>query len=210
VVKLSGWKQDADLAGLRDAGALVQLPAEEHKALARFWADAAALLKTATARHAACLQEKLPEARKTLPKDSPQLAYMLAQIGRAFLEQEHWAEAEPLLRECLAIREKAAPDSWTTFNTVSSLGGSLLGQKKYAEAEPLLLKGYAGMKERETTIPPIGKDRLPEAVERLVQLHEATGRRAEAARWHAQLQKPEPLPWPAEQPLPSDRPPSRR
>jgi len=145
------------------------------------------LLKTWNAKHVAFLQPKLPEARKSLAKDSPELAYLLAQIGRAFLEQEQWAEAEPLLRECLAIREKAMPDSWTTFNTLSSLGGSLLGQKKYADAEPLLLKGYQGMKERVETIPPVGKDRLPEAVERLVQLYEGTGQKDEAAKWHTEL-----------------------
>jgi len=58
--------------------------------------------------------------------------------------------------------------SGTTFNTYSSLGGALLGQKKYDEAEPLLLKGYAGMTERESTIPPIGKDRRPEAVDSVI------------------------------------------
>ena len=67
--------------------------------------------------------------------------------------QNQLAEAEPLIREALTIREKTQPDAWTTFNTQSLLGGALLGQKKYAEAEPLLLKGYEGLKQRETTIP---------------------------------------------------------
>ena len=79
---------------------------------------------------------------------------MLAQIGLGLLQQKKWTEAEPLLRESLAIREKTQPDVWTTFNTKSLLGGALLGQKKYAEAEPLLLAGYEGMKQREKTIPP--------------------------------------------------------
>jgi tetratricopeptide (TPR) repeat protein len=52
------------------------------------------------------LQEQLPEARKALPKDSPQLTGMLARIGVIFLEQKKWTEAEPLLRESLAIREQ--------------------------------------------------------------------------------------------------------
>ena len=67
--------------------------------------------------------------------------------------QRKWAEAEAILRECLAIREKAQPDDWTTFNTRSQLGGSLMGQKKFAEAEPLILAGYEGMKAREAKIP---------------------------------------------------------
>ena len=65
----------------------------------------------------------------------------------------------------------------------------LLGQKKYAEAEPLLLKGLAGMKQREKTIPPIAKDRLAEAVERLVELYEVTGKKGEVAKWQAELRK---------------------
>ncbi len=48
------------------------------------------------------------------------------------LQQKKWAAAEPILRECLTIREKLQPDAWQTFNTQSSFGGALLGQKKYA------------------------------------------------------------------------------
>ena len=68
------------------------------------------------------------------------------------------------------------------------LGGSLLGQKKYAEAEPLLLAGHAGMKQRVKTIPEQGRVYLREAVERLVQLYEATGKTDEAAKWRKELE----------------------
>jgi tetratricopeptide (TPR) repeat protein len=136
-----------------------------------------------TVKLADLLLEQLSEARKALPKDSPQLAGVLAQISRGLLQQKKWAEAEPLLRECLGIREKAQPDLWVTFNTKSMLGGALLGQKKYAEAEPLLLAGYEGMKRREATIPPEGRPRLKEAVERLVRLYEETDQKDEATKW---------------------------
>jgi hypothetical protein len=105
----------------------------------------------------------------------------------ALLNLKKWAEAEPLLRECLAIREKKQPDVWATFNTQSMLGGVLLGQKQYANAEPLLLAGYAGMRKREGTIPPQGRPRLVEAAERLVRLYEALGRKADVARWAKEL-----------------------
>ena len=127
--------------------------------------------------------------RKALPRDSPQLADQLAPLGLVLLEQQQWAEAEPLLRECLTIREKTQPDAWLTFNTQSLLGGALVGQKKYAEAEPLLLKGYEGMVQREKTIPPASKVWLPRAAERLVQLYEATGKKDEAARWRSEQQR---------------------
>jgi tetratricopeptide (TPR) repeat protein len=45
--KLRRWQQDKDLAGIRDAAALAELPAEERKALAQLWADVAALRKKA-------------------------------------------------------------------------------------------------------------------------------------------------------------------
>src|SRR5207248_1672140 len=86
------------------------------------------------------------------------------------LKEQKWAEAEPVLRECLKIRAAKLPDDWSTFNTRSLLGASLLGQKKYAEAEPLLLSGYEGMTARAATIPPMGQHNLPEAGERIVRL----------------------------------------
>jgi eukaryotic-like serine/threonine-protein kinase len=119
--------------------------------------------------------------------DSPTYAVYLASFGKNLLHQEKCTDAEPLLRECLAIREKTQPDVWLTFNAKSLLGGALLGQKKYADAEPLLLVGYEGMKKREATIPPLGKYRIPEAIERLVQLYEATDKEDEAAKWRKEL-----------------------
>src|SRR5262249_36523499 len=43
VRKPSDWKQDGDLASIRDAAALAQLPAKEQKAFAQLWADVNAL-----------------------------------------------------------------------------------------------------------------------------------------------------------------------
>jgi serine/threonine protein kinase/tetratricopeptide (TPR) repeat protein len=140
------------------------------------------------------LDEVVADLRKLLPKASPQLAGKLAHLGMSLLEIKAYTEAEPLLRECLAIREKTQPDAWTTFNTQSMLGRALLGQKKYADAEPLLLKGYEGMKARENTIPLEGKIRVPEAIARLVLLytdwHTAEpdkGYDAKAAEWQQKL-----------------------
>ena len=79
----------------------------------------------------------------------------------------------------------------------SLLGGALLGQKKYAEAEPLLLKGYEGMKQREKTIPPQASIRLPEALDRLIELSTATNKPDEVKKWQAERAKyPETAPPP--------------
>jgi eukaryotic-like serine/threonine-protein kinase len=99
-----------------------------------------------------------------------------------------FAEAEPKARACLALRKKLIPDDWHTFNAQSMLGGSLLGQKKYTEAEPLLVSGYEGLKQREDTIPARYRQiRLREALDRLVQLYQATGQTAKAAEWKKKL-----------------------
>jgi serine/threonine protein kinase/Tfp pilus assembly protein PilF len=128
----------------------------------------------------------LPEARKAIPKESTLLAQQLATFGMILLKANAFTEAEPLLRESLAIRENQEPDDWRTFNTKSMLGGALLGQKKYAEAEPLLLKGYDGMKTREKTIPPQGSTRIPEALDRLIELYTATKKPDDLRKWQAE------------------------
>jgi tetratricopeptide (TPR) repeat protein len=119
--------------------------------------------------------------------DSLPFAEQLAVLGLNLMQQQKAADAEPVLRDCLAIREKKTPDDWSTFNTKSTLGGALLAQKMYADAEPLLLAGYEGMKQREAKIPPQGKIRLTEALERLVQLYEAKDKKDEAAKWRKEL-----------------------
>ncbi len=111
----------------------------------------------------------------------------LAQLTAILLDENKFSDAEPPARECLTIREKMIPDLWWTFNSRSLLGGSLLGQKKYAEAEPLLLSGYEGMKQREDRIPAYGKFQLKKALQRLVQLYEATDRPDQAAQWKQKL-----------------------
>ncbi len=119
------------------------------------------------------IRKLLADARVKLPKDSPQLAGQLASFSQTLIGLKAWDEAEPLVRECLAIREKAQPDDWRTFNSRSMLGGVLLGQKKFSEAESLLLEGHNGMKERETAIPAQGKKNIQEALKRLIELYTA-------------------------------------
>jgi tetratricopeptide (TPR) repeat protein len=175
----------------RDAGRLgeaIPLLEEAHAAAKKHarlrWVGAELLdgyVKAGKGTEAAKL---LTDLREQLPQEGPELAGHLARFGLSLLQAKAFAEAEPLLRECLAIREKTQPDAWTTFNTLSLLGGALSGQKKYIEAEPLLLKGYQGMKDREKAIPQAGgKLRIPEALDRLIELYTATGQPEEAKQY---------------------------
>ena len=129
-------------------------------------------------------RELLGEARSSLPAGSAQLAGLLAQAGSSLMDVKAWDEAEPLLRECLAIREKAEPDDWRTFNTRSMVGAALLGQKKPAEAEPLLRSGYDGMMQRADKIPPqVRSAHLGKSLDRLLALAEGTGQADDAKAW---------------------------
>ena len=110
-------------------------------------------------------------------------------LGRNLSSQKRFADAEPILSECLAQREKKEPDAWTTFYTKSLLGGAFLGQRKYVEAE-VLLNGYQGMKQREAKIP--GKFRaqlMSEALGRLVEFYTETNKPEEVKKWQAEKDK---------------------
>jgi tetratricopeptide (TPR) repeat protein len=123
---------------------------------------------------------------------SYQVGGTLALLGRNLLQQEKWAEAEKVLGECLAIRRKQEPQSWSTFNTASLVGASLLRQKKYKEAEPLLLEGYQGMKQRERYMPPPDRARVTEALQRLVKLYDETDRKDRADEYRKPLPAKQP------------------
>ena len=134
-------------------------------------------------------EETLKLRKVKLGPDNPETLRTMASFGSALLASKDFTEAESLLRECLAIREKTQPDNWQTFDTQSRLGGALFGQKKYNEAEPLLLKGYAEMKQREKSISAPSLVRIPEALDRLISLYTATNKRDEVKKWQAERAK---------------------
>src|SRR5262249_37814917 len=111
----------------------------------------------------------------------------LSALASTLRRQQRFSEAEPLYRECLAMREKNAPNAWYTHYTRLLLGATLLGKRKYAESEPLLISGYEGMRERDGSI---NRDRnkvLAESLQNLALLYEATDRPEKAAEWRTKL-----------------------
>jgi tetratricopeptide (TPR) repeat protein len=129
--------------------------------------------------------------------NSPSHAAELAVRGSTLLLQNKPAEAELVFRASLAIRQKAQPDDWTTFDTMSLLGEALLAQKKFAEAEPQLVSGYEGLKRHQESIPAQEKSHLTQALERLVRLYEAWGKPDEAAKWRKEQSTASAAPSPA-------------
>jgi eukaryotic-like serine/threonine-protein kinase len=117
----------------------------------------------------------------------------LTGLGANLLQQKKYADAEPILRESLAILQKEEPEVWETLRTQSLLGGAVLGQQNYAAAEPHLVQGYQGMKKTEKSrgtrhFGPTPEQRLAESLERLVQLYDAWGKPDEAAKWRKELE----------------------
>jgi hypothetical protein len=129
----------------------------------------------------------LARRRKREKPDSPLLAGDLAGLGSSLLGQARWAEAEGVLRECLAVREKVLPGAWQRFDTLSLLGESLAAQGKYAEAEPMVVQGYEGLKARAGRIRATAGPRVLEAAERVVRLYESWGRPEKSAEWKKRL-----------------------
>jgi serine/threonine protein kinase/tetratricopeptide (TPR) repeat protein len=166
-----------------------KLSGEEHPFVANSLGSLAAVLRDQgkLTEAESVIREALAMRRKLQSTDDPDLAATLAELASVLLAEEKFVEAESPARECLAIREKKRPNDWRAFNARALLGRTLLGQKKYADAEPLLLAGYEGMKQREDTIPALGRPRLRETLQSLVQLYEATSRPEETAEWMQKL-----------------------
>ena len=114
---------------------------------------------------------------------SPAYAGELGFLGKNLLSQKKYGEAEVILSECRAIRDKVEPGAWTTFQTLSMLGAAWAGQQKYDAAAPLLVQGYEGMKRVQDKIPnEIRTKRLTEALNYLVKLYDDWGKPDEAAK----------------------------
>ena len=101
------------------------------------------------------------------------LGLILNKTGRA-------AQAEPILRQALAIREKNLPKGhWQVAFTKGALGESLTQQQKYTEAEPLLIESYNDLKASQGE----KNQRTDEARGWLVELYDAWEKPEMAARY---------------------------
>lgn len=114
----------------------------------------------------------------------------LAKLGQLLLKQKKWADAEAVLRDCLAIRKENKSDALTTFDTMTRLGETLLRQKKYAEAEPLLLSSYQGaLKHREKNGIQESKPVLLATARLLVLLYTEMNQPAAVEKWQVEISR---------------------
>jgi serine/threonine protein kinase len=127
--------------------------------------------------------------RRTLGAAHTATLVVQLQLSLTLLSQKKFAQADPHLRAFATSAGKEQPDGWMTFLVKSLLGYSLLGQKKYAQAEPLLLEGYEGLRQRRARMPePVRAAVVAEALERLVRLYDAWGKKDQASQWRKKLE----------------------
>ncbi len=154
---------------------------------------ATAYIKTNQLNEAAnIIDDRLDNARKNLPSQSPSLAEELHQAGINYGKIDDWRKAEATLKEALGIRKNVAPDEWSTFETISLCGEALAKEKKFGEAETHLIRGYEGLVERQESLPYKKLDRISRAIDRLIWFYENRGQSGdnlEVAKWKERLSK---------------------
>jgi tetratricopeptide (TPR) repeat protein len=161
--KVGGWKQDADLAGIRDRDALAKLTEAERREWQALWADVDSLLKVAARSKAtpsrpgpggqappveagadakpAAARPKASPAEPPIRDKEPAAPVTLSDLHRRAhqLEASNPREAEPLFREALeGYREAQGPDGPMTLELTHDLAALFLRTNRAAEAEPLL------------------------------------------------------------------------
>jgi hypothetical protein len=95
----------------------------------------------------------LEKRRRVLGPTHPTTATVAGSLAEVKLAQRKYGEAEPLLREALAVQEKTSPENWRRYYTQAMLGATLAGLGKPGQALPLLRVGYDGMVRRRDSIP---------------------------------------------------------
>jgi len=115
--------------------------------------------------------QRILEIVQKLPKGTSYYGTAYIALGRAMTKRGRAREAEPLLREALAIGQKSSRRA-DTAQIQGYLAECLIAQKRYAEAEPLLIDSYQTLKTFQVSASPV----LKEGQERLVSFYAAWGK----------------------------------
>ncbi len=108
----------------------------------------------------------------------------LAQLGAMLIAEQRHSEAEPVVSECLEIRERVMEeDDWHIANSRSQLGACALAGGRYEEAEGLLVSAHEAFRNHRDA-PEV---RVTEALQRVVRLYTEWGRTDDADRYRAML-----------------------
>ncbi len=134
----------------------------------------------------------LARHRKGVKAGSPVLAPDLSALARNLLHQQRWSDAEPLLRECVAI----LPEGRTRRLVLLRLAEHA---RRVTPVAAPLRRGRTGARDRlrgdglatSRQSPCQQRSRLREAAERVVRLYEAWNKPQDAAAWKSKVGMPD-------------------
>lgn len=127
-------------------------------------------------KSAELLHQLLADARDRFEPESLPLADYLTQCSGILLTKSIYSDAEPLLRECLVIREKHEPNQVRTHVAKAMLGACLQGKKDYLSAEPMLVSALEGLQDQSDAISSSEKKRISDFLQPLIDLYNETGK----------------------------------
>lgn len=125
--------------------------------------------------------------RSSTPPDSQFLGEALRDYGRQLVRAGPPADAEPILREALAIYERRSPNDWMVLDCRCWLACSIADQNGRAEAEQLLLNSFRQLTERLEQTPIWGRDQRLQIAKRLTALYRSQDNSRESATWQKQV-----------------------
>jgi serine/threonine-protein kinase len=160
---------------------------EAHPDVALAWGNLAELLaeKGDLAEAERGYQVSIATLRAALPPGNIFVSGSLLAIGAVLVDQGRASEAEPLLREALALRiEKLGLSDRRTARAQRTLGLCLMALGRRAEAERLLLESYRTLAAATNWY---HRTLREHTLQDLVALYQASGKRAEAAKYQALL-----------------------
>jgi tetratricopeptide (TPR) repeat protein len=124
----------------------------------------------------------LSEVRGSLAKEHPDLARPLLRFGRMHLMLKQFQEAEPLLRESLALQEKHAPGGWTIALAKLLLAEARAGVKDFAEAELLFMAAEDGLAAHVKELTPDHIAKLTASLDRMSPIYKEAKREDDGKR----------------------------
>jgi tetratricopeptide (TPR) repeat protein len=131
----------------------------------------------------------LEALRKRPNASESSIAIELYELGYHLCHAHRDAEAEPHLRESLAIQNRLAPGHWNRVMVKFWLATALFRQKKYAEAEPMLLEAYKEAVERIRQARLWHKRYPADVADRLIELYTVLDKPDEVKKWRAERAK---------------------
>jgi len=130
----------------------------------------------------------LAVAQKRHGPNSREAALAVPPLVQVMIEQNKFAEGEPLASNAVRILQKELTNDWRTFDSISVWGATFAGQGKFDQAKPLLHSGYEGLERLVDISARLARTRRQEALWRLKLYYETNGPPEQAAGWRRQYE----------------------